>query len=230
MGKDKVIAIDGPSGSGKSTVAKELAKALGLLYIDTGAMFRSLAFMADKLNIKMEQGQEMNDFLSNIKMRYGVSPDCLIEIDGENLSQKIREHNVSKLASIISQIPEVRTYLLNFQRNLAKEVFCVMEGRDIGTVVFPNAFCKLFITASVDTRAKRRLNQLQESGDTNVTLEQVIGDVQKRDDSDINREVAPLKQAEDATYLDTTELTLPEIIKQLSQYVNEKAKEAGLQL
>ncbi|TNF03713.1 MAG: (d)CMP kinase [Deltaproteobacteria bacterium] len=230
MSKDKVIAIDGPSGSGKSTVAKELAKALGLLYIDTGAMFRSMAYMADKKGIPMTSGSEMNSFLETLNMEYGVSSDCLIRIDGEDLTQKIREHHVSKLASIISQIPEVRTYLLDFQRNLAKEVLCVMEGRDIGTVVFPNAFCKLFITASVETRAQRRLDQLKSNGDQNVTLEQVIKDVQKRDESDINREVAPLKQAEDATYLDTTDLTLPEIIEQLSQYVRDRAKDAGISL
>jgi len=230
MSKDKVIAIDGPSGSGKSTVAKELARSLGLLYIDTGAMFRSLAYMADKKSIPMESGSEMNDFLSLIKMEYGVSSDCLIRIDGEDLSQKIREHHVSKLASIISQIPEVRNYLLEFQRGLAKEVLCVMEGRDIGTVVFPNSFCKLFITASVETRAQRRLDQLRSNGNDSVTLEQVIKDVQKRDESDINREVAPLKQAEDATFLDTTDLTLPEIIEQLSQYVKDRAKDAGITL
>lgn len=230
MSKDKVIAIDGPSGSGKSTVAKELARALGLLYIDTGAMFRSLAYLADKKDIPMESGKPISDFLENINMEYGVSSDCLIRIDGEDLTQKIREHHVSKLASIISQIPEVRTYLLNFQRNLAKEVLCVMEGRDIGTVVFPNAFCKLFITASVETRAQRRLDQLRGNGNETVTLEQVIKDVQKRDESDINREVAPLKQAEDATFLDTTDLTLPEIIEQLSQYARDRAKDAGITL
>ena len=186
--------------------------------------------MADSKEIPMESGKEISDFLKKINMEYGVSADCLVRIDGEDLTHKIREHHVSKLASIISQIPEVRTYLLNFQRNLAKEVLCVMEGRDIGTVVFPNAFCKLFITASVETRAQRRLDQLRSNGNEAVTLEQVIKDVQKRDESDINREVAPLKQADDATFLDTTDLTLPEIIEHLGQYVRDSALDTGISL
>lgn len=131
---DQVIAIDGPSGSGKSTLAKELAKSLNILYINTGAMFRALAYICDKREIRFEEGERLSRFLSEIKMEYGVSADCMIAIDGENLTTRIREHHVSKLASIISQLPSVRTFLLDFQRRLAKEKICVMEGRDIGTL------------------------------------------------------------------------------------------------
>ncbi len=230
MSFSKVIAIDGPSGSGKSTIAKDLAVELGVLYIDTGAMFRGLAYWADKKNIEFKSGEEISSFLKNIQVDYGKSSSALIVIDGEDLTAKIREHNVSKLASIISQIPEVRTYLLAFQRELATQNVCVMEGRDIGTVVFPDSFCKFFITASVEVRSKRRLQQLQEAGDEKVTLLQVMSDVQKRDESDINREVAPLKQATDATLLDTSEMDLSAVLSTLKSKTLESVKSYGISL
>ncbi len=223
----QVIAIDGPSGSGKSTIAKELAKSLNILYIDTGAMFRALGYYADLHKIKLEEGSELREFLNSVKIEYGVSPTILIKIDNENLTEKIREHHVSKLASTISQLPSVRKFLLDFQRNLALNKICVMEGRDIGTVVFPKSFCKFFITASVDIRALRRLKQLQESGDQNVTIDQIKDDVRKRDETDMNRVVAPLKKAEDAMLLDTSHLNLEDIIKILSNEVKFRAAHHG---
>jgi CMP/dCMP kinase len=223
MGKSRVMAIDGPSGSGKSTVAKKLAQELNLLYIDTGSMFRGLAHYTHVNNVAMQSGLELTRFLANCQLQYGISQDQLIIINGVNLTQAIREHHVSKLASIISQLPEVRDFLLKFQRDLVLETCCVMEGRDIGTVVFPDSFCKVFITASVDVRANRRLNQLRGLGNDEVSLEQVIEDVKKRDASDINREVAPLKQADDAYFMDTTNLNLDEIIDQLKIIINKKA-------
>ena len=226
----QVIAIDGPSGSGKSTIAKELAKSLNVLYIDTGAMFRALGFYADQQQIKLEEGVLLNNFLKSVKMEYGVSASVLIKIDGHDLTEKIREHHVSKLASTISQLPSVRKYLLDFQRHLALDKVCVMEGRDIGTVVFPKSFCKFFITASVDIRAERRLKQLQENGDHNVTKEQIIEDVRKRDETDMNRVVAPLKKAEDAMLLDTSHLNLVDIIKILSNEVKFRAAHQGFNL
>ena len=226
----KIIAIDGPSGSGKSTVAKELARALGVLYIDTGAMFRALGFYADQQKIELVEGVGLTHFLNSIKMDYGVSSTCLIRINDVDLTEKIREHHVSKLASIISQLPSVRKYLLDFQRSLAMNKVCVMEGRDIGTVVFPNSFCKFFITASVDIRAERRLKQLQQSGDNSVTLEQIKDDVRKRDETDMNRVVAPLKKADDAMLLDTTELDINNIINILSHEVKFRAAHLGWSL
>lgn len=226
----KIIAIDGPSGSGKSTVAKELARALGVLYIDTGAMFRALGFYADQQKIELVEGVGLTNFLNSIKVDYGVSSTCLIRINGVDLTEKIREHHVSKLASIISQLPSVRKYLLDFQRSLAMNKVCVMEGRDIGTVVFPNSFCKFFITASVDIRAERRLKQLQQSGDNSVTLEQIKDDVRKRDETDMNRVVAPLKKADDAMLLDTTELDINKIINILSNEVKFRAAHLGFSL
>lgn len=226
----QVIAIDGPSGSGKSTVAKELARALNVLYIDTGAMFRALGFFADQQKIELTEGPGLTSFLNSIQVDYGVSPEVLIRINGVDLTDKIREHHVSKLASIISQLPSVRKYLLDFQRALALDKVCVMEGRDIGTVVFPNSFCKFFITASVDIRAIRRLKQLQEGGDTSITLEQIKDDVRKRDETDMNRVVAPLKKADDAMLLDTTDLNLADTINILSNEVKFRAAHLGFKL
>jgi cytidylate kinase len=226
----QVIAIDGPSGSGKSTVAKELARALNVLYIDTGAMFRALGFFADQQKIELIEGSGLTSFLNSIQVDYGVSASVLIRINGLDLTEKIREHHVSKLASIISQLPSVRKYLLDFQRALALDKVCVMEGRDIGTVVFPNSFSKFFITASVDIRAIRRLKQLQEGGDHNITLEQIKDDVRKRDETDMNRVVAPLKKADDAMLLDTTELNLADTINILSNEVNFRAAHLGFKL
>lgn len=221
----QVVAIDGPSGSGKSTVARALARELGLLYIDTGAMFRALATYADSRGVEFNEGPELTRFLSEIEMEYGVSDDVLITIDGHDLTRAIREHRVSKLASIISQLPSVRTFLLKFQRELAGERLCVMEGRDIGTVVFPNAFIKFFVTASVETRAMRRLDQLRAGGDQDVKLEQVIKDVIKRDETDTNRQVAPLKQAADAELVDTTNFTQEQIVEMLAGKVRSRLSE-----
>ena len=226
----QVIAIDGPSGSGKSTIARDLARALNVLYIDTGAMFRAIAYIADEQKIVLQEGEALKNFLSSLKVEYGVSPEVLIRINGLDLTEKIREHHVSRLASIISQLPSVRKFLLEFQRNLAMDKICVMEGRDIGTVVFPQSFCKFFITASDDTRAERRLKQLQVGGDLSVSLEQIKDDVRKRVDTDTNREVAPLKKAEDAMMLDTTELSLTDIVNILSNEVKFRAAHLGYKL
>jgi cytidylate kinase len=226
----KVIAIDGPSGSGKSTIAKELAHALGVLYIDTGAMFRALAYIANEKNIKLEEGSVLNDFLKSLKIEYGLSELVLIKINGQDLSDKIREHHVSKLASSISQLPSVRKYLLDFQRSLALDKICVMEGRDIGTVVFPDSFSKFFITASVDIRAERRLKQLRENGDDKISLGQIAEDVRKRDETDMNRTFAPLKKAEDAMLLDTSDLKMEAVINILANEVKFRAAHLGFKL
>lgn len=226
----KVIAIDGPSGSGKSTIAKELARALGVLYIDTGAMFRALAYVADEKKIDLAEGTSLDNFLKSLKIEYGLSEAVLIRINGQDLTEKIREHHVSKLASMISQLPSVRKYLLDFQRSLALDKICVMEGRDIGTVVFPDSFCKFFITASVDIRADRRLKQLRENGDDKVTLEQIKEDVRKRDETDMNRTFAPLKKADDALLLDTSDLDMMAVINILANEVKFRAAHLGFVL
>lgn len=230
MSHSSVIAIDGPSGSGKSTVAKTLAKELGIVYIDTGAMFRALAFVANERGIEFSESNELQEFLKTIKVEYQSTEESLIKIDGQDLTELIREHSVSKLASSISQISSVRSYLLDFQRSLAKSKTCVMEGRDIGTVVFPKAFCKFYVTASIEVRAQRRFDQLLSSGQTGVNLEQLIEDVQKRDDKDIGRDVAPLKVADDALLVDTSDMTLDLVISHLKKQVTTRSAESGINL
>lgn len=217
-----MIAIDGPSGSGKSTCAKILAKKLNFLYIDTGAMYRAIGHWAQVKGVAFEEGKALNNFLEQINIEYGLSEDNLIQIDGTNLTQKIREHQVSKLASIISQLPSVREYLVDFQRTLPSTKVCVMEGRDIGSVVFPNAFCKFFITTETAERARRRLEELKEKGDVSLTLEQVVKDIEDRDQSDRNRSHSPLIQTDDAhliengKYLDTTIEALIKVVKDMA--------------
>lgn len=220
-----VVAIDGPSGSGKSSMAKELANKLNLLFIDTGSMFRAIGFGAFESKINLEDDHEISNFLSSIKLEYGKSQDCLISLNGENLTEVIRRHEVSSMASAISQKQLVRNFLLDFQRGLAKDQICVMEGRDIGTVVFPNSFCKIFITASSQVRAQRRLNQLIEKGETQHSLENIIKDIEERDLMDQQRELAPLKQAHDAILLDTSDLTQEIVLERLCSIVADKSRE-----
>lgn len=226
----KVIAIDGPSGSGKSSVAKQLALELGVLYIDTGAMFRALAYEMHAKNIAVKEGNTLINFLSSLNIEYGVSESVLIKINGVDLTEKIREHHVSKLASIVSQLPSVRNFLLEFQRSLVLNKTCVMEGRDIGTVVFPYSFCKFFITASVEIRAERRLKQLQSVGENTLSLKQIVEDVKKRDETDSNRVFAPLKKAEDAMLLDTSNLAMSDVINILASEVKFRAAHLGFSL
>lgn len=226
----KVIAIDGPSGSGKSTIAKMLAEELKVLYIDTGAMYRAIACYCDLQGVAIEDSESFQDFLKTIKLEYGINKQVLVQVNGEDLTQKIREHHISTLASDVSQIPAVRDMLLGFQRDLGEQRVCVMEGRDIGSVVFPKAFIKFFVTASVEIRAQRRLNQLVENGDNSNTLEQIKKDVQERDEKDANRDVSPLVQSEDATLIDTSHLTRDETIKIMGEKVLAQAKELKIQV
>ncbi len=225
---ENVIAMDGPSGSGKSTMAKKLAKELGVLYIDTGAMFRAIACYIQEKEIKLDNSNEIAKLLPKMNIEYGKSAGHLVSIDGVDYSLKIREHIVSKWASIISQLIPVREYLLHFQRDLARKQICVMEGRDIGTVVFPDAFCKIFVTASSEVRAKRRLEQLHEQGDFDHSFEQVLADVEKRDKKDMEREVAPLKVADGATVVDTSDLNEDHVLVKIIELARSKATENGI--
>lgn len=228
--KQTVIAIDGPSGSGKSTMAAKLAESLNLLYIDTGAMFRALGYWAEKNHVDLSSPSEVDSFLAGCTLEYGKSKDTLIAIDGQKLDEIIRDHHVSSLASVISQIPKVRQYLLEFQRTLVQDAICVMEGRDIGTVVFPDSFCKIFITASSEIRAKRRHEQLLSQGSADPGFEQVHQDVLKRDELDTNRKIAPLKVAEDATLVDTSEMGPDQVLQTLENIAVGAAKEHGVSL
>ncbi len=230
MNHSRVIALDGPSGSGKSTIAKEVAKKLGIVYVDTGAMYRAIGFAADSLGVPFEEGEKLSSFLNELDLNYGVSDSVLIVANGDDLTHKIREHHVSDLASRISKLPAVRTYLLEFQRALGRAKTCVMEGRDIGTVVFPDSFCKIFMTASDEVRAQRRLNQLREQGDNEVQLETIIADLKERDERDSSRDVAPLKQADDATLLDTSDLSFNQVLDRICEIAISRGKELGVEI
>lgn len=220
-GRVKVIAIDGPAGSGKSTVARKVAEKLNVTHIDTGAMFRAIGYYCDEKSIPFEESETLRKHLASMKMKYAKDDNTLIEINGDDLTQKIREHRVSELASKISKIPSVRHFLLEFQRGLPQNQTCTMEGRDIGTVVFPDAFCKIFLTATPEVRAQRRYDELLGKGDTSQSYEQILQDVKDRDYRDSNREIAPLKQADDAILVETSNLNIDQVVGVIVEKVRE---------
>ena len=228
--KDRVIAIDGPSGSGKSTITKLFADKIGFTYLDTGAMFRALAYKLNTLDIDFSRDTltsteelEVERFLDNLDFQYAPTENVLISVNGEDLTRKIREHHVSKLASQTSKFSVVREFLANLQRKIAKRSPCILEGRDIGTVIFPNAALKFYLTANSDVRAERRLEQLQEKGKADgLTLKQIKEDIEKRDDQDTQREVAPLKKADDAFEIDTSNRTVKEVLNLMFNLFQDK--------
>lgn len=208
------IAIDGPAGAGKSSISKAVANRLGFLYIDTGALYRTIGFYF-KINNFLPTNENIDFKLSNlnIELKY-IDRTQYVFLNGENVSDYIRTPEISSYASKISAIKEVRAFLLNTQRDIANKNNCIMDGRDIGTVVLPNANLKIFLTASAEIRAKRRVLQLKENGiitEYNKILEEII----ERDNRDMSREEAPLKQAKDAIFLDTSEMSEDEVEKKI---------------
>lgn len=207
-----VVAIDGPAGAGKSTVARMVADRLNYAYINTGSLYRALAYTA------MTSGVAFKDitpeFLEKQKLEFrGVDLYC----NGKKLESELRRPECAVGASIISALPFVRDYLLPVQRNAALDQWIVMEGRDIGTVIFPDAEKKFFVTASPEERARRRMAQGGEiSGD--ATFESILADIKARDERDMNRAIAPLKQAEDAVLIDTTGLSIDEVVAKITSY------------
>lgn len=230
--KSKVIAIDGPSGSGKSTIAKLVAEQLGLTYLDTGAMFRALGYVLSKSDIDYSQEgidsteiYETQKILSELNFEYGVDDKILIRIDGEDLTEKIREHQVSALASQVSKFAVIRQYLKEKQREIAKLKPSVLEGRDIGTVIFSNAALKIFLTADPKVRAQRRYEQLIEKDPVNkdkFSLEQILADIEARDEQDKQREIAPLVKADDAVAIDTSALDIDSVKNKIIELYNER--------
>jgi len=212
------IALDGPSGAGKSTLAKILADKLGIPYLDTGAMYRALALkmirlgVYDKNTLTADQSQIV-DILNNTKIDFGKGQSAsTVYLDGQDVTDAIRQHSVSKAASDISALITVRLAMVDMQRKIASKCSCVLDGRDIGTFVLPNADYKFFIDASIDCRAMRRMSQLQQKGEL-VSFEQVKTDIAQRDYNDANRQIAPLKRAEDAILIDTTDQKVEESIE-----------------
>jgi len=219
MFDQNVIAIDGPSGSGKSTVAKIISEKLNFLYIDTGSMFRALALGLLKLKINLDDEAEIKSNLEQISFEYVGKKDCLIRLDGENVTNEIREHYVSDAASKVSQFFCVREQLKVYQRKLAEKSVCVLEGRDIGTVVFPRAKLKIFLTASNNVRAERRFEDLKKRGTLgDLTREQILKDIVERDHRDSNRDIAPLKAADDAKILNTDNLSIDEVVSEIATF------------
>ena len=221
--KPYVIAIDGPAGAGKSTLAKQLAKELDILYIDTGAMYRACALYAIESGIDPKvDSPKLRELLSDAELEFrSVKEEQHIFLNDVDVSREIREPHISAGASDISALPFVRDLLVQKQRQMAKGTSVLMDGRDIGTNVFPDAHIKIFLTADVEERAKRRFIELQAKGDSS-TYETVLSEMIARDENDKNREYAPLKQAEDAKLIDTTKLTQEESFQVLSDFVREK--------
>ncbi len=217
------VAIDGPAGAGKSTVAKQIAHDMGYMYIDTGAMYRTLAYKALSLGIDIrKQPEEVCKMLSDTTMDIVYSDGMQRMIaDGRDVTDYIRTPEVSMGASAISAIPYVREWLLNLQRELAKSNDCLMDGRDIGTVVLPDANVKIFLTASSEARAERRYAELIEKGE-NVTYEEVLSDIIERDRNDSTRACAPLMQAEDAVLVDTSSIGLNETVDAIKRIIADK--------
>ena len=224
------VAIDGPAGAGKSTLSRQLAKNLGYIYVDTGALYRAVGLKFSRLGFDTSLQGDIADVLkaTTVDIRF-VDAEQRVFLDNEDVSGLIRTPEASMMASAVSAKPEVRAYLLDMQRNLAKNNNVVMDGRDIGTVVLPNADVKIFLTADVEERARRRLLELTEKGEK-VSFEDVLADMQKRDYNDSHRAIAPLKQASDAVLADTTKLDLDGSLQLLQKIVREgiKGNEASL--
>lgn len=219
------IAIDGPSGAGKSTLARQMAKELGFLYVDTGAIYRTVALHAQRQGVNPGDREAVAPLLGtlSIRMDYGEDGMQRMYLGEEDVSDAIRVHAVSQCASQVAAIPEVRDFLLEYQRKLAREHNVVMDGRDIGTVVLPDADVKIFLTASAEIRAKRRLLELQQRGQQ-ADYATILHDVEQRDEQDRTRAIAPLRQAEDAVLVDTSELNLEESLQAMLKIAGERLK------
>lgn len=207
------VAIDGPAGAGKSTIAKLVAKEKGYIYVDTGAMYRALAVYFLEKGIAAEEAEKIIAAAreAEVSIRYEEGAQQ-VYLNGENITPKLRTEEVGNMASMTSPIPEVRERLLELQRSLAREKDVIMDGRDIGTNILPDADVKIYLTASVETRAQRRYQELTEKGVT-CDFEEIAKDIQERDTRDMNRETAPLKQAEDAVLVDSSDMTIPEVVE-----------------
>lgn len=223
MKKTVNIAIDGPSGAGKSTLARRLAAELGFVYVDTGAMFRTIALYCARKGVERSDHDAVVALLPeiNLDMTYGSDGEQQMLLNGENVSGLIRTPEISMFTSAVSAYPEVRGFLLEQQRELGRRQSILMDGRDIGTVVLPDADVKLFLTAAPEARAHRRWLELVQKGE-NVTEEEVLRDVLQRDYNDTHRETAPLRQADDAVLVDTTHCDLEQSYQLLLRTIRER--------
>lgn len=220
MKRDMIVAIDGPAGSGKSTVSKRVAKKLSLLYLDTGAMYRALTLKVMRNNIDSEDAPSIIKVACKTEINLTLQPgeDIKVFLDGEDISGAIRTPEVTEEVKYIARIPEVRERMVQIQRRIAGRTGAVVEGRDIGTVVLPDADFKFYLDATEEERAGRRFKELKEMG-MDVVFDEIKSDVKKRDDSDMSRKVAPLKKAEDAICIDTTGMSIEEVVEKIISYI-----------
>ena len=219
------VAVDGPAGSGKSTITKMVAKSLGFNYVDTGAMYRALTYNFLSNGLDELEEEKIKELLSktDFKVKY-VDGVQYVYVNDEEVSDKIRTSEVSKFTSLFAKSPSVRDFLIDTQRNLANTNNIIMDGRDIASVVLPNADVKIFLTASVEERARRRVLDFERQGIENVDFEKVKEDIKARDWQDENRDIAPLVKVESATLIDTTSLTIDEVVEKMTELVKSVEK------
>lgn len=216
------VAIDGPAGAGKSTIARAAAKKLGFIYVDTGALYRAVGVYSLRNGLDTENPETVEGALPHIQVELQFQDGVQhVLLNGEDVSEEIRTPQASMAASAVSAVPAVRQFLFDLQREIAAKNDCIMDGRDIGTVVLPQAEVKIFLTASPETRAMRRFKELQEKGAPD-TYEAVLADLKQRDYNDSHRAVAPLKPAEDSVLVDTSALTLPQSVEKVIEVIKEK--------
>ena len=211
-----IIAIDGPSASGKSTTAKGISKKLGIMHLDTGAMYRAVTLGLKKTDISLEDEVSIQKFLVQADISFGN--ENRIFLNGADVSREIRSADISSRVSAVSALPIIREAMVRIQRKIAENTDCVLEGRDIGTIVFPNADFKFFLIADMEVRAKRRLLELEAMGET-TTLSKLINDIEKRDRLDSSRDHSPLIQAEDAILIDTSGITIDDQINKIIKII-----------
>lgn len=216
-----IVAIDGPAGSGKGTVAKLIGEKLGLVNIDTGATFRCVALNMINKNIGIDEEEKIKKMLDIIDIKFDAKGETFL--NNENVTQKIRENDVNNFVSNVATIPVVREKLLDIQRKMAKGNNVIMEGRDIGTTVFPNADVKIYLDATPEERARRRVIQNEEKG-IETSYDEVLENIKDRDKRDSTRKVAPLTKAKDATYLDSTNMNIDEVVENIIKIINRKLK------
>ena len=217
------IAIDGPSGAGKSTLARAAAADYGFIYVDTGAIYRTVGLAAYRSAVDRRDGSAVAALLPGLKieMKYSAEGEQRMYLNGEDVSSEIRSPEVSICASDVAALPVVRAFLLELQRRMARENSVIMDGRDIGTVVLPDAELKIFLTASAQARAQRRQRELEQKG-RHVSFEEVLQDIEYRDEQDSNRAAAPLRRADDAVELDTSNIGFEESLKRIEEIIEDR--------
>ena len=221
------IAIDGPAGAGKSTIARAAARSLGFLYVDTGAMYRAIALLLLRNHVEVEQTDKIEELLAGMTIRIAYSGgEQQIILNGENVTGQLRKEEVGNMASRSAANPKVREKLLQLQRDIARDNDVIMDGRDIGTFVLPNADVKVYLTASVKERANRRYLELKEKG-LDADMAKIEEDIRTRDFQDMNRTIAPLKQAEDAVVIDSSRMSIPEVMDRIVDAFQESLKLKG---